>query len=149
MLPSLPDPAVLLADAKKFASTVYFWLGLIVALGFALGLIAMWLRKKLMTPYNDITPMGFTLKDLREMHAQGQLSDEELAAAEEKALARTRSHYLGQEADSSDGGVEVEDVGHLSTDDEEDSDNDGGDSGAGTENVDGSADKNGDDEPKP
>lgn len=139
MYGDLAQSAPLLAEAKNFASQIYFWLAVILALAFVLGFIALWLRKKLLRPYDDISPMGFTLKDLRAMHAEGQLSDEELAQAEAKALARTRSHYLGVDAKTED---EVEDLGHLSTDSEEDS-------VPGTENEDDSSDKNGEDEAKP
>ncbi|MEM9108826.1 MAG: hypothetical protein AAGC72_02280 [Planctomycetota bacterium] len=136
---NIAQPALLLADPKAFASEIYFWLSIIVVLAFALGLIAFWLRKKLISPYDDQPPMGFTLKDLRAMHAQGQLSDEELAAAEEKARTRTRSHYLGDEAVSVE---QHEDLGHLTIDDEDASD-------GGTENIDRPSDKNPGQEPGP
>ncbi|MGB1142138.1 MAG: hypothetical protein ACPG1A_14650, partial [Halioglobus sp.] len=86
MLSDLTQSPLLLAKDKTFASEVFFWLGVIVALAFVLGFVALWLRKKLLTPPSQPL-MGFTLKDLRQMHAQGQLSDEELALAEEKSLA--------------------------------------------------------------
>jgi len=136
---------VLLGDSKRFASEVYLWLGVIIALAFVLGFVALWLRKKLMTPPDHSTPMGFTLKDLRAMHAAGHLSDEELARAEERALARSRSHFLGEPSAQTDlpgEPEEPEDLGHLSTGFEEDSE-------AGTENSEDSSDKNGDDGPKP
>ena len=69
----------------------------------------------------------------------GQLSDEELAAAEEKALAKSRSHYLGTPVASAE---EPEDIGHLSTGSEDDLE-------GGTENFDDVSDKNADDEPRP
>jgi hypothetical protein len=34
-----------------------------------------------------VTPSGFTLSDLRQMHRSGQLSDEEFARAKEKVVA--------------------------------------------------------------
>ena len=139
MIADLPEPALLLADSKKVTSEIYVYLGIIVALAFVLGLIALWLRKKLMGGTDDQPPMGFTLKDLRAMHEAGQLSDEELVAAEERALARSRSHYLGQTVAPVE---EPEDIGHLSTGSEEDS-------GSGTENLGGVADKNDGDEPRP
>lgn len=133
MITALTDPALLLADAKEFATTVYFWLGVIVALAFVMGFTALWLRKKLMTPPSQ-PPMGFSLKDLRQMHAEGQLSDEELARAEGKALSRSRSHYLGLAAAPPQ---EAEDIGHLSTGDEEDIE-------GRPENIDDVSDKNSD-----
>lgn len=119
-------------------SEVFLWLGVIVALALLLGVVAMWLRKKLLTRDPQV-PMGFTLKDLRKLHEQGQLSDEELAAAEEKALARSRSHYLGHQVAPIE---EPEDIGHLSTGSEEDLE-------GGTENNTGVSDKNGGGEPRP
>lgn len=139
MLSGLVQPALLLAESKKIASQTYFWLAVIVALSFVLGMVALWLRKRLIEQTDDQPPMGFTLKDLRQMHAQGQLSDEELAAAEEKALARSRSHYLGTPVASAE---EPEDIGHLSTGSEDDFED-------GPENQADVSDKNGDDEPRP
>lgn len=140
---TLTEAALLLADSKKIPSEVFAYLGIIVGLAFVLGLIAVWLRKKVMGETEEQPPMGFTLKDLRAMHGAGQLSDEELAAAEERALARSRSHYLGQTVAPVE---EPEDIGHLSTDSEEDP---GGDSGPETENPGGVADKNDGDQPRP
>lgn len=139
MLSQSFDPALLLAADKTFASQVYFWLAVIVVLAFALGFIALWLRRRLIDQRDEQPPMGFTLKDLRQLHAQGQLSDEELAAAEEKALARSRSHYLGTPVAEVE---EPEDIGHLSTGSEDDLE-------GGTENPEDVSDKNADDEPRP
>ena len=138
MIGGLVQFDVLLADSKKFASQIYLWLGVVVALAFVLGLVSLWLRRKLLNQRDDQPPMGFTLSDLRAMHAQGHLSDEELAAAEEKALAKSRSHYLGGQVAAIE---EPEDIGHLSTGSEDDS-------VGGTENLDDVSDKNGDDEPR-
>lgn len=125
------SPILLIADQKKFPTEIYLWLGLIVLLAIALGYIALGLRKRF-TADHEQTPFGFTLKDLRTMHEAGQLSDEEFAAAEQKALARSRSHYLGLAADPPE---EPEDIGHLSTGSEDDGQ-------AGTENNAPAPDKN-------
>jgi hypothetical protein len=138
MLSGLAQTGLLLANSKKGMSEIFFWLGVIVALAFFLGFAALWLRKKLLTQEEQV-PMGFTLKDLRKLHELGQLSDEELAAAEEKALARSKSHYLGQTVAPIE---EPEDIGHLSTGSEDDIE-------GGTENPNGLADKNPGDEPRP
>ena len=138
MMRGLAQPALLLAESKKFASEIYFWLSVIVVLAFVLGFAALWLRKRLLTPH-DQPPVGFTLKDLRKLHESGQLSDEELAAAEEKALARSRSHYLGTPVASTQ---EPEDIGHLSTESEDDLE-------GRPENFDDVSDKNAGDEPRP
>lgn len=128
----LSQPALVLAQNKKIASEVLFWLGIIVVLAFALGFIALWLRKRLIGEREEKPPIGFTLKDLRAMHAAGQLSDEELALAEEKALSKARSHYLGKPIPTHE---EPKDIGHLSTGDEDDYE-------GGTENMSDVSDKN-------
>ena len=93
---------LLAQDRKGFSTEVMMWLGVIVALAVLLAVVAMALRKRLFRP-DDASPIGFTLADLRRMHAEGQLSDEELAQAEAKTLNRSRSHYLGDtEADAAD-----------------------------------------------
>ena len=138
MLDGLTHSGLCLADGRKFASEIYFWLGVVVALAFVLGVVCLWLRRRLLDQRDDQPPMGFTLQDLRAMHADGHLSDEELAAAEEKALAKSRSHYLGDQDASAQ---EPEDIGHLSTGSEDDSE-------GGTENPGDVSDKNGDDGPR-
>lgn len=138
MISGLVQPAQLLAKTKQFPTEIYFWLGLLAVLAITLGLIALWLRKRLIDQRDDQPPIGFTLKDLRAMHAAGHLSDEELSAAEEKALAKSRSHYLGNPVPAHE---EPEDIGHLSTGDEDDPSH-------GTENTDGVSDKNPGDEPR-
>lgn len=94
---TMPDP--ILAANSAFSKEVFLWLGVIVVLGFLLGIVALVLRRKLMAD-DAPPPIGFTLADLRAMHAAGQLSDEELAAAEAKTLAKTRAAYLGEETAS-------------------------------------------------
>lgn len=81
----LPD---ILAQ-QRFSSEVFLWLGVIVAAGVFLGLVATWLRRRLVA---EPPPMklGFTLADLREMHAQGQIDDAEFESAKAKMLARSR-----------------------------------------------------------
>ncbi|MFK7790311.1 MAG: hypothetical protein AB8C95_12565 [Phycisphaeraceae bacterium] len=140
MLDELVQSTNVLGDSKRFASQVYMWLGVIVVLAFLLAGIALWLRRRLFDDRDDQPPMGFTLKDLRAMHAQGHLSDEELAAAEEKALSRSREHYLGDAAEAAEED-EPEDLGHLSTGSE-------GTAEGETENMDDVSDKNPDDEPR-
>lgn len=135
----LAQSAPLLAESKKFASEIYFWLGVIVVLAFVLGGVALWLRRRLFDDRDDQPPLGFTLKDLRAMHARGDLSDEELAAAEEKALSRTRALYLGDASDADENEDQPADLGHLSTGSEDEA-------LGGTENVNDVSDKKPDDE---
>lgn len=78
------------------ASDVMIYAGVLLALLIVLATVASLLRRRYMNQSNDdAPPLGFTLKDLREMHAAGQLSDEELAKAEAKSLAASRALYLG------------------------------------------------------
>lgn len=65
----------------------------LVGAALLLVVIAVWLRKRLLKQ-DEPPPMGFTLRDLRAMHAAGQLSDEELARAEAASLTRSRSVYM-------------------------------------------------------
>ncbi len=83
-----------LSANSRLSSEVMILLGVIVGLGVLMGVVAMVLRRKLVVR-DESPPLGFTLSDLRRLHAEGQISDEELAAAEERTLSRSRSHYLG------------------------------------------------------
>ncbi len=108
---------LLAQNRKGFSGEVMMWLGVIVALAILLAVVALALRKRLFRQ-DDASPVGFTLADLRRMHAEGQLSDEELAQAEAKTLTRSRSHYLGDnQADEADEAGESADPDDSSTTD--------------------------------
>jgi hypothetical protein len=65
--------------------SVLFWT--VVSIGALIGgyVVVMRLKNWLSAPDVSSTPLGFTLSDLRKLHAAGQMSDEEF----EKAKART------------------------------------------------------------
>lgn len=79
------------SDKQAFSKEVLFWLGAIVVAAVVLGFIALWLRKALTREVEPGPSLGFTLADLREMHEQGELSDEEFEAAKGKMLAKSRA----------------------------------------------------------
>ena len=110
LLPSLAEAVPNPRDKSRFSTEVMLLLAAIVAAGFLAAFIALAIRKRVMAK-DEAPPLGFTLMDIRQMHAEGQLSDEELAHAEQKMLARSRSHYLG--GDESEEGEEPEDLGDL------------------------------------
>ncbi|MEM1110008.1 MAG: SHOCT domain-containing protein [Planctomycetota bacterium] len=94
---------------------VFFWAGVLVVAAALVALAFMLIRKRLRALDDEpaaINPMGFTLADLREMHAQGQMSDEEFDFAKRKMLARTKAQ-LGDETDSGEE-PEVVDLGDIS-----------------------------------
>lgn len=95
------------------AADVLIWLGAIVALALLLAGLAMALRRRLLHPH-DNPAMGFTLNALRDLHAQGKLSSEELAVAEQELLAKSRAAYLGPD----DPAGEAQDLGHLGGDED-------------------------------
>lgn len=70
---------------------ILFWLVVLVAVATVLGVGALILLRRLRRTDEPGPTLGFTLADLRELHAQGQLNDAEFEAAKAKMLARTRS----------------------------------------------------------
>lgn len=90
--------STLLAAQRYSPMQVWIRLGLVVVLALGLVVVAVWIRRRLLGGGDEPPPVGFTLADLRSLHAAGQLSDEELAKAEAKAAARSRAHYLGDAA---------------------------------------------------
>ncbi len=72
----------------------------LVAMGL-LGVIALAVRRRLLRPEapDAAGSMGFTLAGLREMHAKGQLTDEEFDHAKRRLIANARSRM----ADDDDG----------------------------------------------
>lgn len=61
----------------------------LVAIG---AFVVMWLRKRIWSPEDPaIMGSGFTLGDLRELHRNGKLSDEEFQKARDKIVASATS----------------------------------------------------------
>ena len=74
------------------AGRVIFWCGVLVLAAALLAVVAWWLRRTLgAADEEEPLPMGFTLADLRTLHARGQLTDEEFEHAKRKMVARTRA----------------------------------------------------------
>ena len=109
-----------LAKTSQYSPTeVMVRLGLVLVLMIVLVWLAMLVRKKLMKQ-DEGPPVGFTLKDLRDMHAAGTISDEELAKAEAKTLSQSRQAYLGDnqasdvQAESTAQEAKAQDLGDIS-----------------------------------
>jgi uncharacterized membrane protein len=62
------------------------WLGLLVVIVLIGGGIAIWLRRRLMSG-DAAGSVGFTLGDLRELHARGEISTEEFEKAKSQMIA--------------------------------------------------------------
>ncbi|MEM9418410.1 MAG: SHOCT domain-containing protein [Planctomycetota bacterium] len=94
---------------------VLFWCAVLLGAAIALGLAFFIIRKRLNRMDEEastVNPMGFTLADLREMHAQGQISDEEFEFAKRKMIAKAKAKL---DADNASDGEEPEitDLGDL------------------------------------
>jgi len=72
------------------AGSIFFWslvlIGLVVAATFGVMWIRRWMRQ------DDDPGAGFTLSDLRELHRQGKMTDQEFEKAKAIALASVKSH---------------------------------------------------------
>jgi hypothetical protein len=90
LLASEQDPERLFADMIP-------WLGIMCVVVLVLGTIALWLRSRSRNLKTDSTD-GYTLGDLRRMHASGELTDEEFTKAREVMISSLRG------PDSSDPG---------------------------------------------
>lgn len=69
--------------------SIFFYLALIVLLSVVLIGVALVVRRRVIS--EDYTPESFTLSDLRQMHADGELSDEEFEAARRKMIAQHKA----------------------------------------------------------
>ena len=149
---ALTPPSLLIAasDARRFGTEVLVWLGVIVVVAFGAGILFFVLRRKLKQDAEVEAPkLGFTLADLREMHARGELTDEELQRAEARTLAESRALYLG--GDEEEEAEEVV-IGEDESEQPEEADNGGlgspeGADARGADDAHGGADGGGPDGP--
>lgn len=74
--------------APQALRKIYLWLGVLLLLTLALVVAAVILRRVLMRSDSGGQAQGFTLHDLRRMHQQGLISEQEYQAARTAMLAR-------------------------------------------------------------
>jgi hypothetical protein len=80
------DSAVATILSANNPAMVIVWSLSLLALLAAGYLVVSHLRRRYVQPKEDVPNTGFTLADLRELHRQGKMSDEEFAAAKAKVV---------------------------------------------------------------
>lgn len=104
LIPAIPSMnlmpsgfAILAQSSGDAVPSVYVWsLALIVVVLLLFGAVA-WARKRL-SPDEDFKGEGFTLGDLRQMHKEGKLTDEEFERAKAKMVQAMHAAQARQEA---------------------------------------------------
>jgi hypothetical protein len=77
------------AQAGDLFSKVFPWLAVLIGAAIA-GAIIIALVRRALRDEEDGDEGGFTLHDLRRMHGEGKLSDEEFARARDAMIAKVR-----------------------------------------------------------
>ncbi len=95
LLARAPAPGALFGEVLP-------WLGALVGV-VVLGAVAIWLIRRTFGRDDRGGPGGFTLQELRTMHAAGGLSDEEFRQAKESVIGRIRESQPA--ADDDEGGA--------------------------------------------
>ncbi|MEC9234250.1 MAG: hypothetical protein VX403_10110 [Planctomycetota bacterium] len=83
------------SSSNVFGSVVPWLLvlmGLVVVGGVVISLIRRWMRGG-----DDAVQIGFSLSDLRAMHAEGRISSEELARAEDRLIQQVRGNLTEED----------------------------------------------------
>ena len=87
----MPATSVLIAQAGHNILPVFGWslvlICLLVGGFFAISKLRQWLRDD----DAPVSPIGFTLSDLRQLHKQGQMTDEEFERAKAKLLGSAKA----------------------------------------------------------
>ena len=97
MIHTAAQPAGALAQADNASSSVYLWaIVLLFVVVLLFGAVA-WARKRL-SPNEDFHGEGFTLSDLRQMHKEGKLSDDEFNRAKAKMVEAMHAAQARKEA---------------------------------------------------
>jgi hypothetical protein len=92
-----PAPIGLLGQSSDASASVYVWaIVLIGVVAVLFGAIA-WARKRL-SPNEEFHGEGFTLSDLRRMHKEGKLSDDEFERAKAKMVEAMHAAQARKEA---------------------------------------------------
>ncbi len=82
----IPTPLALNAQIQR---EIFFYLGIIVGAAVVLVIVALVVRRFMLGRHDP--GESFTLSDMRRLHQQGQLSDEEYEAARKRLIAHQRA----------------------------------------------------------
>ncbi len=82
-------------------SAVYLWLAALLVAACA-GAVAIHFLRRFISRSGTTPADGFSLQDLRELHAQGRLSDEEFERAKASIIGRARDRATDGDADASE-----------------------------------------------
>ena len=77
-------------QASKGLSDVWPWLAALAAFVIVGGIVLSVVRRQMMTKDEDVPGTGFTLHDLRQLHARGDLTDVEFKTAKAALIERIR-----------------------------------------------------------
>ncbi len=86
-------------SAASEGSAVYLWLAALLVMACA-GAVAIHFLRRFISRSGATPAEGFSLQDLRELHAQGRLSDEEFEGAKASIIGRARDPAAGGDADT-------------------------------------------------
>ncbi len=93
---STPGRAANVGDSM---GQVILWCGVLLLAAVVLAVAFFVIRKRLASMDEDSpvasNPLGFTLADLRQMHAEGQISDQEFDFAKRKMVAKAKAQLDG------------------------------------------------------
>src|SRR5688572_4124331 len=76
--------------AESGMASVVFWSLVLIALLLGGYFTVMWLRRTLKEEDDAPSPIGFTLSDLRQLHREGKMTDEEFERARGKMVAAAK-----------------------------------------------------------
>ncbi|MCC6683243.1 MAG: hypothetical protein IT445_20290 [Phycisphaeraceae bacterium] len=86
LAPFIPSIAALSAQTQR---QIFFYLGMIVIAAIVLVAVALVVRRLMLGRHEP--GESFTLSDVRRLHQEGQLSDEEFEAARKRLIAQQRA----------------------------------------------------------
>lgn len=92
-------------SAQDASAQILWILGIVLVLGIVLGVVAWIIRKVVMGSDGDAEAPGLTLSDLRRMHHEGQMTDEEFEAAKRLVVAQGLSLMSTPPPDETAGNV--------------------------------------------
>src|SRR5690606_29174478 len=94
-------PVIVAQASSQQTVAILQWLGVLVAVAVVIAVVGV-LARRFLRPTEDVDgpamSAGFTLADLREMRAQGHLTEEEFAAAKARMIAQSRASLRDESA---------------------------------------------------
>ena len=107
-------------QTQSKVTQVWIWLGVVMLLAVVLGTIVAVVRKIYISNQDSNTDCGYSISDLRQLHKEGKISDEEFDNAKQLIIAQSQAmlgdKYVSRDINKKDENIDLSEENEESDD---------------------------------